>query len=159
MGERGPAPKRSEQRRRHTKEADKPDSVSVHGEIEVPEVDSGWHPVAKRWYESLGVSGQSKFYEPSDWAMAYVLAESMSRDMKPQVVGIVEETGEPVFAVVPLKGASLSAYLKGMTALLVSEADRRRAQIELQRTPAPDPKDEEAATIARLSEYRKRVAG
>lgn len=159
MGKRGPAPKRSDQRRRHTKAEDQPDKAPAATDIEIPEPDEGWHEVAKLWYRSLGESGQSIYYEPSDWAMAYVMAESMSRDMNPQVVGISERTGEAVIETVPLKGASLSAYLKGMTALLVSEADRRRASIELQRTPSADPGDEEAATIARLDEYRKRAAG
>lgn len=159
MGQRGPAPKREKQRRRHTKKTNKPDAVTVEGDVEIPEPDEDWHPVAKRWYESLTKSGQRIYYEPSDWAMAYLLAESISRDLKPQVVAVPERTGEPVFEEVPMKGASLSAYLKGMTALLVSEVDRRRAQIELTRKPAPDPKDEEEATIARLDAYRKRAAG
>lgn len=159
MGERGKVPKRSDQRRRHTKKEDQPDTPPAAAEVKAPDPDPDWHQVAKLWYESLADSGQSIYYEPSDWAMAYVLAESMSRDMNPQVVGISERTGEAVVETIPLKGASLSAYLKGMTALLVSEADRRRASIELQRKPAPNPGDEEAATIARLDEYRDRAAG
>jgi len=160
MGERGPAPKRADQRRRHTKASDQPDKLEIEGSVEAPDVDENWHAVAKRWYESLADSGQSHYYEPSDWAMAYMLAESMSRDLEPQVVAVPEKTGEPVYAKVPMKGASLAAYLKGMTSLLVSEADRRRANIELQRfTPTPDPEKEEAAKVATLDEYRKRAAG
>jgi hypothetical protein len=159
VGERGPAPKRSEQKHRHTKAEDHPDRPPAARSFDIPEPDEGWHDVAKLWYRALGDSGQSIYYEPSDWAMAYVMAESMSRDMNPQVVGISERTGEAVIETVPLKGASLSAYLKGMTSLLVSEADRRRASIELQRTPQSDPGDEEAATIARLDDFRDRAAG
>lgn len=159
MGKRGPAPKRSDQRRRQNKDS-KPRTITVEGEeVKAPPADEGWHEVAKRWYESLGQSGQAHFYEPSDWAMAYMLAESMSRDLEEQVIAVPEKTGEPVYATVPMKGASLAAYLKGMTALLVSEADRRRAQIELQRTAPPDPKDEEQATIAKLDDYRQRASG
>jgi len=80
--------------------------------------------------------GQQAFYEPSDWAWAWIVAESISRDLKPQVVGIVEETGEVVRAIIPMKGASLAAYLKAMTALLATEGDRRRANMELERAGA-----------------------
>jgi hypothetical protein len=95
--------------------------------------DEKWHPVAKHWYDSLPESGQSIYYQPSDWAIAYLLAESLSRDFKPQFVGVNEESGEPIFETIPLKGASLGAYLKGFTALLATEGDRRRMQIELER--------------------------
>lgn len=159
MGERGPTPKRADQRRRHTKESEQPDTVPVEGEVKAPSADENWHAVAKLWYESLADSGQSTYYEPSDWAMAFVLAESMSRDLNPQVIAVPERTGEPVEATIPMKGASLSAYLKGMTALLVSEGDRRRAQIELQRTRPPDPADEEKATVVSLHAVRERAAG
>jgi hypothetical protein len=122
--------------------------------VEVPKPNSKWHPIAKRWFESLAMSGQSrKYYEPSDWATAYLIAESMSRDLKPQVVGINEETGEPVMAVIPLKGASLAAYLKAFTALLVTEGDRRRARVELER---PKPGGEEASDVSWLDEARRR---
>jgi hypothetical protein len=159
VGERGPPPKRADQRRRHTKQEDQPDTPPGAANVEIPDPDPEWHAVAKLWYRSLADSGQSIYYEPSDWAMAFLLAESMSRDLEPQAIGIAERTGEAVFERVPLKGASLSAYLKGMTALLVSEADRRRASIELQRTPPADPENEEAATIARLDDFRDRAAG
>ena len=49
------------------------------------------HPAARRWFESLAESGQSAFYEPSDWATAYVLAETMSRELRPRVVGVTKD--------------------------------------------------------------------
>lgn len=159
MGERGPPPKRAAKRRRHTKQEDTPDSVAVPGDVKPPAANKKWHPIAKRWFNSLKDSGQSNFYEPSDWAMAYVLAESMSRDLNPQVVAVPESTGEPVFETVPMKGASLAAYLKGMTALLVSEADRRRAGVELTRTPEPSEEDQEQATVVNLNAVRDRASG
>jgi hypothetical protein len=125
----------------------------------IPEPDANWHEAAKRWYLALRNSGQSAFYEASDWAFAWITAESLSRDLKPQVVGIVEETGEVVRAIIPMKGASLAAYLKAMTALLATEGDRRRAGIELER--AGDGKDgaEQPADVPSLDDYRKRLAG
>lgn len=152
MGARGPVPKRSEERRRRNKPKSKPAKAKVDGKVRPPKPDKGWHPVAKRWFESLAKSGQSEFYEPSDWAMAAVLAESMSRDLKEQVVAVPEKTGEPVYATVPMKGASLSAYLKGMAALMVSEGERRRVGIELERGKVDEP--ETPAGVTALSDYR-----
>src|SRR6478609_9459090 len=86
VGARGPVPKRSEERRRRNKPKSKPAKPKVAGKVKPPKPDTSWHLVAKRWFESLAKSGQSEFYEPSDWAMAAVLAESMSRDLKEQVV-------------------------------------------------------------------------
>lgn len=146
MGSRGPAPKRSDQRRR----ANKPETPVVKapgaGEVEVPKPNSKWHPAAKRWFESLAGSGQSHFYEPSDWAAAYLLAEAISRGLRPRVVGTSDE-GELVWADVPPSGSELSAWLKGMTALLVTESDRRRAQVELQRPQAVEPAPPEVTDI------------
>jgi hypothetical protein len=122
----------------------------------IPEADPNWHEAAERWYAALAKSGQAVFYEASDWAFAWITAESLSRDLKPQVVGIVEDTGEVVRAIIPMKGASLAAYLKAMTALLATEGDRRRAGIELERAnPAGNPTPDD---VPSLDDYRKRLA-
>lgn len=158
MGARGPAPKRAAERRRRNKDS-APESVDVAGPVEQPEPMEDWHPVAKGWYLSLADSGQAQFYEPSDWALAQVLAESMSREFKPQVVGVtVRDDGsrDPIWADVPIKGASLSAYLKGMTNLMVSEGDRRRAQLEIERGVV---EAELPADVTAISDYRKSLAG
>lgn len=117
----------------------------------MPKAKSTWHPVAKRWFESLAESGQAQFYEPSDWAVAELVAESMSRDLQPQVIGFTEE-GEVIKERIPLKGASLQGYLKAFTQLLVTEGERRRVQLELER---PKPEGEVAdGTVSWLDEYR-----
>lgn len=132
----GPPPKRSSERRRRNKPAVPLETVDLSKTIakvvEIPKAKSTWHEAAKLWYESLSKSGQAVFLEPSDWAVAYLMAESLSRDLKPQPIGITED-GVVKMAQVPMKGASLSAYLKTMTELLVTEASRRRAQIEIER--------------------------
>jgi hypothetical protein len=138
MGDRGPVPKRSDQRRR-TNTPERPiDTAPSAGQATAPEADSGWHPVALAWYESLSKSGQHAFYEPSDWATAFLIAESMSRDLAPQFVGFTE-SGQVIEQPIPLKGASLSAYLKAMGNLLVTEGDRRRLAIELEKPKPADP--------------------
>lgn len=160
MGSRGPHGKRPEERRRRNKDEGVRTEGTATPNVEMPPADDSWHPIAKAWYEALGASGQSEFYEPSDWAMAQVVAESISRDLEPQVVGIAEKTGEAVFEKVPMKGASLSAYLKAMTALMVSEGDRRRGGIALKRggTDAGE-RASEAAKVVAMEKYRKAANG
>lgn len=133
----GPIPVKAEERRRRNKDAVETEVVNLDetlaGEVEVPKVDESWHPIAIEIFEAQKKSGQSIWMEPSDWAMLYLMCESISRDLNPQVVGINEETGKAIMAAIPLKGASLSAYLKGFASLLVSEGERRRLRLELER--------------------------
>lgn len=157
MGSRGPAPKRSEQRRRRNKPVTEErvgGVTKVEGAVgvEAPAPDENWHPIAKRWYASLAESGQRVFYEPSDWATAYLMAESISRDFQPQVVGVTDG-GEPIRELIPLKGANLSAYLRAMTALLVTEGDRRRAAVELQRGSSDG--DDQPAGVTDIRSWRE----
>ena len=140
----GPVPKKDAERRRRNKTPETEGSLSaipanvvnvdelLVGEVEIPVADENWHPIATQIYEAQQKSGQVLWMEPSDWAMLYLMCESISRDLNPQVVGITEE-GDVVKDSIPLKGASLSSYLKGFEALLVAEGGRRRLRIELER--------------------------
>lgn len=152
----GPVPKRSEQRRRRNQPETPVVKAPSGAEVEIPAADEKWHPVARRLYESFAKSGQSAFYEQSDWETAYLLAESLSRELKPQVIGTHPETGRPVRATIPIKGASLSAYLKVMTDLLTTEGARRRAGVELQR-PQPDGNDDGGEDVAWIDDARRRL--
>lgn len=155
----GPPPKRQSERRRRNKDVVETETVNLanlEGPVQVPVADADWHPIATQWYDSLKSSGQIQFYEPSDWATAYMIAESISRDLKPQVVGIDENTGKPIFATVPMKGANLTAYLKAMTALLVTEGDRRRSRIEIERANAAATAEKaKGATVTSISQTRE----
>lgn len=160
----GPIPKRSEERRRRNKPDRPVDRVAIDGDIddlfgdgtpdpaverriqaddpdllepaEKPAFDEDWHPRVVELYDSLGKSGQKIFYEASDWAVARILCESMSRDLKPQWTN-VGSAEEPDMRQIeqPLKGANLSAYLKGFAELGMTEGARRRMSIELSRRP------------------------
>lgn len=155
MGERGPVPKRESQRRR----TNKPERPTVHAvttpSVTVPDADPNWHPVALRWFESLAQSGQAAFYTASDWATAFVVAESMSRELKPQplVVGRGEDATVEMVSMPP-KGASLAAWLKAMSSLMVTEGDRRRAGLELDRAVGGE---EATGDVSELDEYRQRL--
>ncbi|MEV5479370.1 MULTISPECIES: hypothetical protein [Streptomyces] len=75
------------------------------GAPDVPPADEVWHPIAGRWYASLVQSGQSQFYEASDWATALYLAEAMSPNLN---------SGK-------FSAQLLQAVLSGMTDLLTTE--------------------------------------
>lgn len=139
----GPVPKRSEQRRRRNKDAGgEVTSAAGATQVDVPPVEPGWHPLAVDWYESLAKSGQSAFYEPSDWATARFVAEAMSRNLN------AGRFSAQLFA----------AVMAASTTLLVTEGDRRRMRVELERASAVVDADEEAA-VAELDEWRDRLSG
>src|SRR5689334_6997128 len=127
----GPPPKRDAQRRRKNDPAAGPATkATAAAKVRVPAADRKWHPVARRWYQSLRESGQSQFYEPSDWATAFVLAESMSRELadQPMVVGTGEHAKIEMVSLPP-KAASIAAWLKAASSLMATEGDRRRLRI------------------------------
>lgn len=155
----GPPPKRSDQRRRrNVPAAGVPDQADGADVVEVPSADDSWNPVARAWYESLARSGQSVFYEPSDWATAFAVAESMSREFEPQpiVVGTGKDAQVEMHRVAP-KAASVAAWLKASSQLMATEADRRRMALELQRS-TPDG-DEEGGDVTHLDDVRSRIRG
>lgn len=159
LGERGPAGKRSEQRLGHpTRSAAESTTAQSARDVVVQPpapADEQWHPVARQWYESLGRSGQAIYYTESDWMTAYMLAESISRDLNPRFVGTSGQTGEEIVRAMPISGSSLSSYLKGFTDLLVTEASRRRVSVELQRGDG-EPDEAEQSARGKVTNARAR---
>jgi hypothetical protein len=141
MGSRGPVPKRSDQRRRANQDEMPIASAPAARKVTVPAAARTWHPIAKRWYLSLRSSGQSQFYESSDWMQAYVAAEVLSR-----LLSVPDKTPAMLF----------TAWSAESARLLVTEGDRRRLRIELEREGQVD-KDEEAA-VAIMAAYRDKRA-
>jgi len=139
LGVRGPIPKRTEERRRRNKEGGEVDKViSKMPEKFVPRpAAKNWHTLSKEWYESLIVSGQSDFYEPSDWAQARILAEMLDRLLRGQ-----------------MNGQALAAWLSGAADLMTTEGQRRRLRMEIQKRGI----DEERPAAKILKLYRDRVA-
>lgn len=140
----GPIPKRSEQRRRRNEPAGGP-ATRARGaaRVVVPPADTEWHPIARGLFESLAESGQSQFYEPSDWERARLAAELTSRALG--------QSRPP---------AQLFSVIDDMWgSLLTTEGDRRRLRLELERS-ADDGDDElAAARDARMERYRKVADG
>ena len=149
VASRGQLPVRTEERRRTNKTSGENDievTRAASGSlVEVPAADDDWHFIAQEWYLSLEDSGQSHFYEQSDWWYAYMLAENLSRMLKPVFVGMEETWNSTAQSMekrakmlrAPFKGGELSAMLHGMTNLLVTEGDRRRMRLELTKMAVP----------------------
>jgi hypothetical protein len=134
----GPAPQRSDQRRRRNKvDIDRApvDTDQVYGP-DAPEWLSG---LALEWYESLRTSGQAIYYTDSDWAAALIVARAIERfDERPSA-------------------HMLTAILSGLGSLAATEGDRRRLRIELERQQGPDA-DEQAGVTA-IDEWQRRLSG
>ena len=133
----GPVGKRSDQKHGHRTASELAvDKVPAGSELVWLEPDPEWHTIARSWYDSLAESGQSVFYENSDVATAYYVAEAMSRSL----------------AGARFSGQLFAAIMSSMGDLVVTEGSRRRVKIELQReTGSSGPSDVDDA-IRELSE-------
>lgn len=149
MGARGPVPKRSSERRRRNKES-KPQKVASKSKPKAAKAPTTpepgrrpakktWHPIAREWYDSLDESGQSEFFEPSDWAAAFYVAEVMSRHLKAK----------------RLSAQLFASIWQAMGELLTTEGARRRVQIEIER----EEEKPEPASVTAIADYRQRVTG
>jgi hypothetical protein len=140
MGERGPVPKRRGEAHGHRPDlTEKAPSGTPDGEKLGPEPPEWLDGFAREWYESLRVSGQAAFYEPSDWATAVFVARNMMAEVrKPSAV-------------------LMAAILHGCTMLAVTEGDRRRIRIELGRQNEGEDPDR-AAGVAVMDDWRKSLA-
>jgi hypothetical protein len=140
-GTRGPVPKRSTERRRRNKSS-QVETVTLTGlgPVAVPPPDDAWHPIALDWYRSLAESGQSQFYEPSDWQAARVVAEVLSRNLK---------QGKK------FSSALFASVWAAMGDLLTTEADRRRVRMEIERGGDGE---KQPAGVTAIADYRDRLA-
>ena len=138
MGTRGPVPKRSDQVRR-TNNKGQEEKVYVEGSVTVPEPEANWHPLAVQLWESMKESGQSRYYEPSDWAVAAVLMNDLSSYLRSR----------------KRPGVKLTALMSGLSNLLVTEGDRRRVRLEIERAGDGQAVPEDDGTVVIMDQYRK----
>lgn len=137
----GPAPKRSEQRRRRntpkSQEMSGMDTSAVA--VSAPELGYDAHELVVDLYEALKVSVEGRFYSAADWQRVrlefHYLNELLMDGRTPGAM-------------------AWGAVQSALNTLLVSPADKRRVGIELQRRQS-DP-DEDAA-VAQIDEYRQRL--
>ncbi len=125
---RGPIPDRSEERIRRN-EGDPITKIPVSGVVEVPALgdvsfDGETDPMVVELYEALAESAQSKYYEPSDWQIARFAMRAINEELIAS-----KQQRKPVGAM------KLTALLQLLATLLMTEGDRRRVRIEVERTP------------------------
>lgn len=136
----GPVPNRSDQRVRRNLPDVPINKVEVIGSVAVPELGiRNPHPLVTDLYESLKDSAQSKYYEPSDWQIAR-LVMYLLEDM-------LTNTGGKA-----ISSLKISAIHQMMTTLLMTEGDRRRVRMEVERNP-------EGGTVLDVADlFRQRLA-
>lgn len=172
--ERGPVPKRSQARRRRNTTDEQGNSVEVE-KVELdsedfPELDPAtdprcqpnpnWHDAALAIWRSAQESGQTVFWEPSDWAILRLTCSQISQEYADDL--IIEKVKEPIFdgggggerlvyGSRPMPAGKFAAVLKALGSLGMTEGDRRRMHVELERHgQRPDPGTADDVGKARL---------
>jgi hypothetical protein len=105
--------------------------LSTREGIPIPEPDADWKAPARSWFNSLKLSGQSAFYEASDWATAVAAARAYDIFLRTYNASIFAQ------------------FVKLSERLGVTVIDRKRSRIELS-DPEPEDVDEDAADAAVL---------
>ena len=130
MGLRGPTPKRDEERIRRNIPENPTETISVIGSVDIPDLGDmshlgETHPLITDMYESIKQSASVKFYEPTDWQFARLALYTLNQELI-----AAAHNGKPVGAM------KLTAINQMLSALLLTEGDRRRARLEIERAPS-----------------------
>lgn len=125
LGKPGPIGKRSEERVRRNKTGEDglmTESVQMIGDVEVPPLNLGveTHPLIQDLWDSLPSSGQTRFWEPSDWEYARITMYALNNMLHSSKISAM----------------LLSTIDAMMSKLLLTEGDRRRVKVEVQRNEA-----------------------
>lgn len=138
MGVKGPIPKRSTEGHRTTQAKKLENGVEpvnvIADPVVAPDPDPDWHPIARDLWESVRKSTFTRYYEPSDWVVLYSTCDDLS-SYKLQV------RRSPTM---------LAAVNQMLTSLLLTEGDRRRVQIEINRI---DESEAESAGVTALQAW------
>lgn len=115
----GPAPKRSDQRRRRNKPAIEISKVDGAAP-EAPELGLEVHQLVADWYAALALGAEAKFYTPAMWQRARIVARMLD--------GVIT-SGRP-------SSQMYAALQSDMKSLLVDAGELRRLGIEVQAADA-----------------------
>jgi len=96
---------------------------------DIPQASENWMPQARSWYNSLALSGQSAFYEASDWMTAVTAAQAYDIFLRTH------------------NAAILASFVRLSERLGATVADRQRNRIVLS-DPEVSDADEDAADSA-----------
>lgn len=133
----GPVPKRSDERIRRNAEVIPIEKLAAAGLVIAPPLAlDDPHPMVVNFYDSLKESAQAKYYEPSDWEYARYVMYFINKLLRHQ--------GNP-------SAVMFAAINTALSNLLVTEGDRRRVRIEVER-------DGKEADITDIASYFKERA-
>lgn len=134
----GPVPKRSEERVR-THDNNVIDRVKAFGVVKKPELGLGdnVHPIITDFWEAVGESAQSRYYEASDWQYFRVSLHFLNKLLN---------TGKP-------SAQMLTVVNQMLTDLLVTEGARRRVRMEIERNQT-----DQDAEVKDISDYFRKLA-
>lgn len=129
MGTRGPIGKRDEERVRRNIPDTPTATISAIGKVKIPDMGDlshmgETHPLIEEMYESIKASAAVQFYEPTDWQFARITLYALNQELI-----AAQHNGKPVGAM------KLTAINQMLSALMLTEGDRRRARIEIERAP------------------------
>lgn len=123
------AKKRTDQRLGHrTKAEQKVDKPQATEPVEIPEPDENWHPIVLRLYDGLRKSPHNVYMTSADWSYAFLAMDSVQ-----EYLHSTSSNGRSAM--------KLSAINDMLKSLLFTESDRRKANIEIQRSE-PEPEEE-----------------
>jgi len=103
--------------------------MSMRNGVPIPKASKDWLPITRSWFNSLALSGQSEFYEASDWATAVAAAKAYDIFLRTYNASI------------------FANFVKLSERLGVTVIDRKRSRIELTEPEQAD-EDEDAADEA-----------
>lgn len=133
MGTRGPIGKRDEERVRRNLPENPTETITMIGTVKIPEMgDLSYmgetHPLVIEMYESIKASAAVKYYEPTDWQFARLTLYALNEELIAS-----KYQGKPIGAM------KLTAINQMLSALLLTEGDRRRVRLEIERAPGDSP--------------------
>jgi len=82
------------------------------------------HELIAEMYQSIKDSAITQFYEPTDWQFARITLFALNEELI-----AARHNGKPIGAM------KLTAIIQMLSALMLTEGDRRRARIEIERAP------------------------
>jgi hypothetical protein len=107
--------------------------------IPIPDVDSNWLPEVQSWFRSFKLSGQSQFFEASDWSTAVAAARAYDMSIRTQSPGW------------------FGNFVRLAERLGATVGDRNRAHIQLDEIGEPQDHDEDAAD-AQIINWQARLS-
>lgn len=129
MGTRGPIGKRDDERVRRNAPDSPTATIHAFGRVKIPELGDishlgETHPLIEDLYQSMKDSASVQYYEATDWHFARLTLYTLNQELI-----AAQHNGKPVGAM------KLTAINQMLSALLLTEGDRRRARVEIERAP------------------------